>query len=271
MPNPSEFKGVILVILLTLAVAIGSVLITREPTIIDTTTPTAAPTRQLVTRATPVIAITNPHAGRWMGRGFTSQSPNYPPLQLFFDVTVDGTLTGVLSLYPSNPEIPRNAVDLIAKNGCNVEFDTFEGSINGYFASFMEAFVEVEATRCQVKFFGEITLLEPVRGVFVAEYSESATAQLYQPDAPLTPLERGIGAFLNYCSACHGSYAEGAPGIPSLNTPEAQAKTDEELLTIIKGGVINTVMPAWGNVLTEEERQGIMLLIRDLTALRRSK
>lgn len=269
MQPSRESKGVVVVILLTLAVAIGSVLITPEPTITDDTTPTPVPTRysNLISRATPVITVSNPHAGRWLGKGFSSESTTYPPLQLFFDVRVDGTLTGVLSLYPTNPEIPPNAVDLIAKNGCNVEFEGFGGSINGAFVSFTEAIVEVEATTCQVKFYGEVTLIEAVHGVFNAEYSESATLALSQT-SELTPLERGKGVFYNYCSACHGSYAEGAPGIPSLDTDQVRVKTDEELLTIINNGVINTVMPAWGNVLTDEEKQGILLLIRDLSVLK---
>lgn len=265
--HESNGYGVLVVILLTLAVAIGSVLITPEPTITDDTTPSLIPTRYVVSRATPIPAMVRPQAGRWLGRGFTAESVNHPPLQLFFDVRVDGTLTGVLSLYPTNPEIPPNAVDLIAKNGCNIEFEGFGGSINGSFTSFTQAVVEVEAVTCQVKFYGEITLHEPVRGAFAAEYSESATLALVQ-DAVLTPLERGKGVFYNYCSACHGSYAEGAPGIPSLDTDQVRVKTDEELLTIINNGILNTVMPAWGNVLTDEDKQGLLLLIRDLSVLK---
>lgn len=271
MQPTHDSKGIIFVVVLVLAVAIISVLITDHPTIADHTTPTPVPTRYIVSRATPVVEITNPHAGRWLGKGFASESANYPPLQLFFDVTVEGSLTGVLSLYPSNPEIPRNAVDLIAKNGCNIEFDSFGESINGTFSSFTQASVEVKATTCEVKYYGEVTLIEAVHGVFTAEYSESATVQLYQPDAPLTPLEQGIGAFLNYCSACHGSYAEGAPGIPGWDTDRVHTMTDEQLLTIINNGVLNTVMPAWGHVLTDEQKQGILLIIRDLSVLRSAK
>lgn len=263
----SKGYGVMVVILLTLAVAIGSVLVTPEPTITDDTTPTPVPTRYVVARATPIPAMVRPQAGRWLGKGFTPESTNHPPLQLFFDVAVDGTFKGVLSLYPTHTEIPPNAVDLIAKNGCNIEFDGFGGPINGSFKSFTQAVVEVEAVTCEVKFYGNITLIEPVRGVFAAEYSESATLSLAQ-GAVLTPLERGKGVFYNYCSACHGSYAEGAPGIPSLDTDQVRAKTDEELLTIINNGVLNTVMPAWGNVLSDEEKQGLLLLIRDLSVLK---
>ncbi|MCA9903820.1 MAG: c-type cytochrome, partial [Anaerolineae bacterium] len=116
------------------------------------------------------------------------------------------------------------------------------------------------------KFYGPVTLGEPLQGEFDVAYDAELTEMIRNP-AELTPIERGRRVFATYCSACHGSYAEGLPGIPSLNTDQVRSYTDEQLLTIISNGVINTAMPAWGIVLSPEDLQGAFELVRNIEIL----
>ncbi len=218
---------------------------------------------------TPVIAIdpSSAQTGRWLWRTFTTEAEAYPPVQLWMDVAEGGSVSGMLSIYPNNPEIPQSALTLIQQNGCNITFESLEAEgISGVIASPTDAYFQVNVTACTVKFYGDVALDAPLTGEFTMSYDEAVTLALLNPEPP-TPLERGRSLFSMYCSACHGTYGEGAPGIPSLATDDVRNRTDDELLQIVTNGVINTVMPAWGNVLTPEDLQAVLLLVRNIEIL----
>ena len=219
------------------------------------------------------VAQMTPHApdsvqiGRWQWQQFTTAATEYPPVQLWFDVSEGGGVSGVLSIYPNTTDIPPQALTLVQQNGCNVEFETLDTAvITGVFASTTEAFVRIDVSECTIKYFGPYSLAQPVHGQFMIAYDEIVTQLLLNPAEP-TPIERGRRVFAQYCSGCHGSYAEGAPGIPALNTDQVRGYTDEELSNIVRNGVINTTMPAWGAVLSEEDILGTLELVRSIEVL----
>jgi cytochrome c553 len=202
--------------------------------------------------------------GRWLWTDFRTSAATYPPVQIWMDVSEGGAVDGLFSIYPNYPEIPAAALTLIQQNGCNVSFKTLESeTITGMFVGETEARFKVAVKECNVKFYGGVTLIEPLEGNFVVEYNDVLTQALLNPEPP-TPVERGRRVFTMYCSACHGSYGEGMPGIPSLHTDQVRNYTDSQILTIVRNGVINTVMPAWGNVLPEEDIAGVLELVRHI-------
>ena len=216
----------------------------------------------------PAVAIdaSSAQTGRWLWTSFHTNLPAYPPVQLWMDVAADATVQGTLSVYPTPVDIPPNALNLIQQNGCNVTFSSLaEAGIQGVFISSNTARVQITATECAVKYFGPVVLSEPLVGEFVVEYNESVTVALQAAaNAPISPVERGKAIFALYCSGCHGAYAEGAPGIPSLHTDQVRGYTDDELLETLRNGRINTVMPAWGAVLSAEDLDGVFQFIRSI-------
>lgn len=210
-----------------------------------------------------------PQAGRWVGVAFESGGADAPAMQLLMDVAEDGTLQGTLALYPL--DLPDNAIDLVAANGCLVPFEaltTDDLPIRGVFVTPTQAAVQINVANCEVKFFGPITFDLPITGLYDLRYNEIATLSLLESqNRVLTPEEVGLGVFANYCSACHGNMGQGAPGVPSLMTEEIAKKTDAALLEIINLGVGATGMPAWGQILTEEEKNAVLLIIRNIDLL----
>lgn len=236
-----------------------------------TTDPAATPTQEATAAAVVATpeAIT-PQAGRWIGVAFGTKQEDVPPMQLYFDVTEDGTLKGQAKFYPLNA--PENAQELVTNNGCTVSFDALkreDGTLDGQFISDKAATLVIRMQDCEIKFFGPMQLPSRVDGAWVVEYSQAATLALKQAsNAPLTPLELGAGVFLNNCSACHGIYGQGAPGVPALVSSDVAKLSDEELRKIVAEGVTGTEMPAWGKVLKPDEFEGVLVLLRDLSALR---
>lgn len=233
--------------------------------------PTPTPTQEatasaVVTTPEPIT----PQVGRWIGVAFGTTQQDIPPMQLYFDINEDGSLKGHAKFYPLNA--PENAQELVTNNGCNVSFDALkheDGTLDGQFISDKAATLLIRMQDCEIKFFGPMQLPTRVEGAWVVEYSQAATLALKQAaNAPLTPLELGVGVFLNNCSACHGIYGQGAPGIPALISADVAKKSDDELRKIISEGVLGTEMPAWGKVLKPDEFEGVLVLLRDLGALR---
>ncbi len=222
--------------------------------IVPTPTPTLPPP------VDPSVAT----AGRWQWASYVSDTVEYPPAQLWIDVDDAGAVNGVLSIYPNYPEIPQAALTLIQQNGCNFAVESLnDAAVTGFFYSETQARVRVNVTECNVKFYGPVTLAEPLSGEFDIAFDPELTDLILHP-RELTPIERGQRIFAQYCSACHGSYGEGMPAIPSLHTDQVRNYTDEQLDTIVRSGVINTVMPAWGVVLSPEDFAGVIELVRHL-------
>ncbi len=89
--------------------------------------------------------------------------------------------------------------------------------------------------------------------------------------------ERGEDLYKNYCWQCHGMNADGmGVNIPDMSvqprdhtdTKKMKARTDEELYKAIKDGGQaidkSILMPAWGEVLSEEDIQNLVRYLREL-------
>jgi mono/diheme cytochrome c family protein len=84
---------------------------------------------------------------------------------------------------------------------------------------------------------------------------------------------RGREAFARACAVCHGldGQATGvpfaaamAPPVPSLASPEVQAYTDGQLHWVIENGLWPSGMPAWKDLLHDEEIWRLVLYLRHL-------
>ena len=269
MSQPSQHaidaKGPVIVLVFGAAIAMMFLFFLSQPNAMRPVTfpPTPTPAPTPLTPIDPATAT----VGRWQWTSFSSDSETYPPAQLWIDVDDAGNVNGVLSIYPNYPEIPQAALTLIQQNGCNLAIESLNDSaVAGFFFGETQARIHVNVTECSVKFYGPVTLLEPLSGEFDVAYDAELTDLILHP-RELMPIERGQRVFAQYCSACHGSYAEGMPGIPALNTDQVRAYTDEQLDTIVRNGVLNTVMPAWGVVLSPEDFAGVIELVRNIEIL----
>jgi mono/diheme cytochrome c family protein len=67
------------------------------------------------------------------------------------------------------------------------------------------------------------------------------------------------------CKSCHGVDGFGSPMAPALNNQIFLSDTpDAAIYQIIAGGVPETLMPAWGNRLTDYEIQSLVAFLRNL-------
>jgi len=80
-------------------------------------------------------------------------------------------------------------------------------------------------------------------------------------------LKQGAALYRQMCSRCHGlsnepsSYGQSFyPPAPSL--PLGKSYSESETFWIVKHGIRNTAMPAWGNLLSDEEIWRVVTLIR---------
>lgn len=84
--------------------------------------------------------------------------------------------------------------------------------------------------------------------------------------------DRGKPIFEERCAVCHGKQGRGdgpeapflSPRPASLISAGTSVKTDAELLAIIANGKPRTSMPAWKDLLTEEQRRDVLAYIRTL-------
>ncbi len=67
------------------------------------------------------------------------------------------------------------------------------------------------------------------------------------------------------CQSCHGTDGYGTPMAPALNNEIFLADTpDAAIYQIIAGGIPDTLMPAWGNRLTDQDLQSLVAYLRSL-------
>lgn len=91
------------------------------------------------------------------------------------------------------------------------------------------------------------------------------------PDTP-SVIERGRRVFAAHCASCHGPEGRGdGPAAAGMLPPPAdltgvhtRQHTDGDLYWWITHGIEGTAMPAFGDVLTEEERWAVIRFIRQL-------
>ncbi|WP_447975395.1 c-type cytochrome [Nitrospira sp. Kam-Ns4a] len=84
--------------------------------------------------------------------------------------------------------------------------------------------------------------------------------------------QRGKPIFEQRCAVCHGPQGRGdgpeapflSPRPASLISAATSVKSDAELLATIANGKPRTAMPAWKDVLSEQERRDVLAYIRSL-------
>ena len=87
-------------------------------------------------------------------------------------------------------------------------------------------------------------------------------------------LVAGAKVYREMCARCHGgskeddntygrSFYPPAPQLPLTRT----SYTDGEMFWIVKHGIRNTAMPAWGNLLSDEEIWRVVTLLRKFDSL----
>jgi len=92
--------------------------------------------------------------------------------------------------------------------------------------------------------------------------------------ADTTPgdLEAGRLIFEDRCASCHGLQGRGdgpqapflSPRPGSLISAGTSAKSDSDLFATITSGKPRTAMPAWKDLLTEEQRRDVLAYVRSL-------
>ena len=78
---------------------------------------------------------------------------------------------------------------------------------------------------------------------------------------------QGKALYDQHCTACHGANAgagERAPAIVSAATSMRGARSDAQLMAIIRNGIPGTAMPAWNNRLSDSDIASIGAFIRAL-------
>jgi putative heme-binding domain-containing protein len=92
-----------------------------------------------------------------------------------------------------------------------------------------------------------------MRSAVFALFLMAATPVLAQG----TPAEQGKALYDQHCTACHGAAGgagDRAPAIVMANTTTLRgARSDAQLLVIIRNGIPGTAMPAWSGRLSEED------------------
>ena len=95
---------------------------------------------------------------------------------------------------------------------------------------------------------------------------------------PLAPSEENLIAgakiYRQMCSRCHGASEESdnrygqsffppAPHLPAIRT----SYTDGEIFWVVKHGIRNTAMPAWENLLSDDDIWHVAMLVRKFDSL----
>lgn len=102
--------------------------------------------------------------------------------------------------------------------------------------------------------------------------SAPGTVRIRSNPVPATPesLARGEDIYRQHCQSCHGVGGTGdgpaatalAPRPADLRVHMAAGHTDQEFFNWLTAGMPGTAMPAFGNVLTEEDRWHVLNYIR---------
>ena len=95
---------------------------------------------------------------------------------------------------------------------------------------------------------------------------------------PMPPSEENLMAgakiYRQMCSRCHGGSKESDntygrsfyPPAPQLSLTRS-SYADSEMFWIVKHGIRNTAMPAWGNLLSDQEIWQVVTLLRKFNSL----
>ena len=92
---------------------------------------------------------------------------------------------------------------------------------------------------------------------------EFPETQLKQISTSPEMIDDGQQLFNIACKSCHGAEAYGSPMAPALNNQLFLTETpDAAIYQIIAAGVPDTLMPAWGNRLTDYDLQSLVAYLR---------
>lgn len=247
-----------------------------------------------------------PQSGNWQGAAFFGPAESQFAAQVNMTVSAEGALEGAITFDFRYEGMSEDLIALMDTYGCRVTFDALSPEtqpVSGYFADAGRVIGQFSTTECFLEEYGPLTFANPISGVWYADVlSEAAVVELFAPaeaveptqaapeptEAPAEPTEaapageegaaaelidqelltEGIRVYDWECSECHGRFGEGLPGTAPLEGRRIERMTDEAMLEIINYGVDGTEMSGYNRLLTEEEKAAVMLLIRNLDALR---
>jgi mono/diheme cytochrome c family protein len=107
-----------------------------------------------------------------------------------------------------------------------------------------------------------------------ASVARNAASESEPPPPSKDDLTAGTEIYDEMCARCHGESAGGAntlgasfyPPAPRL-TEHENTYSERELFWIIKHGIRNTAMPAWGSILSDEDIHRVAALVKRLDVL----
>src|SRR5262249_1089044 len=92
------------------------------------------------------------------------------------------------------------------------------------------------------------------------------TAGVWPVRSQTPTADRGQAIFNENCAGCHGATAEGRSA-PDLTSARWHLDhSDAQIDAIIRDGIPNTGMPAFGDRISADDRQAIVHLLRDLSS-----
>lgn len=247
-----------------------------------------------------------PSGGTWEGTAYFGPEAQQLAAPITFEVGANGAVTGLIRFTFRYEGMPENLVQLIDTYGCVTAFSAVTPEsqpVSGYFMDAVRAVGTFSTSACYLEEYGDLAFASPVSGVWYAEHggssdvvfaiqptevdgasaSEAPTATVVsEPTSVATTtgdtssgadydpefMAYAIEVFLDQCSECHGVFGEGGPGVADLTDRKVVRMTDEDLLEIINDGVEGTEMEAWERILTEEEKEAVILVIRNPEVLK---
>jgi len=117
----------------------------------------------------------------------------------------------------------------------------------------------------------EATLLGSVLHASVARHAPTGANPIPASEESLIT---GARLYRQMCSRCHGAGSESDnsygrsfyPPAPQLFLSRT-SYSDSEMFWIVKHGIRNTAMPAWGNLLADEEIWNLVTFVRNFDSL----
>lgn len=243
---------------------------------------------------TPQPYVGAPASGTWQGAAYFGSSVEQLAAPLSFNLDASGVVAGRIRFDFQYPGMTENLMALMNEHGCVITFDniTPEGEpVTGYFMDNGRAVGTFSMSACYLEGYGELTFGSPISGVWYAEQTGVTTAFNVQPptvaptDAPQTAdspptdtddttasgdaaydpeqMAMGVQVYRSFCAECHGEFGEGGEGVADLTSDTVQNMTDERIMEVINLGVEGTEMEPWERLLTEQEKQAVLLLIRN--------
>ena len=110
-----------------------------------------------------------------------------------------------------------------------------------------------------------------------AAVARNAAGESEPPPPSNDDLTAGAEIYTEMCARCHGGSAGDANALGASFYPPAPRLTERpstyserELFWIIKHGIRNTAMPAWGSVLSDEDIHDVAAVVKRLASTLRS-